>query len=115
MKQTLVHNVLGTPYVFELGERESLEIGAENVGECQVYAKKIIVCTDKEDCSKQEEVDLKVREILAHEIFHAYVNEAGLDLDDIVEEQVATFFMKNWRKMSDSILEVADETGFLDK
>lgn len=115
MKQTWIHSVLGTPYVFEFGDRESLELSPENIGECRVYAKKILVCTEKEDCVTEEELDLKVREILAHEIFHAYLNEAGIDLDDSVEEQLASFYMKNWRKMSDSILEVADETGFLDK
>ena len=111
----LIHNVLGTPYTMEVGSREELELSPENIGECRVYAKKILVCADKEDCVEEKEVDLKVREIIAHEIFHAYLNEAGIDLDEETEERIATFYMKNWRKMSDSILEVADETGFLDK
>lgn len=47
--------------------------------------------------------------------FHAFINESDVDLEPDIEEQIACFYMKNWRKMSNSILEVLDETGFLDK
>lgn len=110
----LIHNVLGTPYEVLLGDREEINIDKENMGECRVYSKKVLVCTEKGDCT-EEELEVRVQEILAHELFHAYANEAGLDLDSDTEEMVATFFMKNWRKMNNSILTVLDETGFLDK
>lgn len=109
-----VHNVLGTPYEVLLGNRDEINMSDENMGECRVYSKKILVCTEKGDCT-DEELEVRVQEIIAHEFFHAYANEAGLDLDSDTEEMVATFFMKTWRKMSDSILAVLDETGFLDK
>ena len=44
-----------------------------------------------------------------------FINESGVDLEPDIEEQIACFYMKNWRKMNNSILEVLDETGFLDK
>ena len=110
----LVHNVLDTPYEVLFGERTDTGMSEDNMGECKVYAKQILVCTEQGECTEKE-LEVKVQEIVAHEIFHAYVNEAGLDLDPDEEELVATFYMKNWRKMNNSILSVLDETGFLDK
>lgn len=110
----ILHNVLGTNYTVETGDRKTLDMCEEHSGECKVYTKEILVCTEKEDCTK-EELNLVVSEIVAHEIFHAYVNEAGIDIDERTEEAMASFFMKNWRKMNNSILEVLDVTGFLDK
>lgn len=110
----LIHNVLGTPYEVLLGDRKEICMSEDNMGECRVYSKKVLVCTEQGDCT-EEELEVRVQEIIAHEFFHAYANEAGLDLDGDTEEMIATFFMKNWRKMNDSILTVLDETGFLDK
>lgn len=106
-----VHNVLGTPYEVKLGTREELNMSEENMGECKIYAKEILVCTEKGDCNEKE-LELRVSEILAHEIFHAYCNEAGVDLSVEAEEMLATFFMKNWRKMNDSILDAIARSGF---
>lgn len=108
-----VHNVLGTAYEVLMGEREEIDIAEENMGECRVYAKRVIVCTEKGDCT-EEELRVKVQEIVAHEFFHAYLNEAGVDLDCGDEEKACDFYMKNWRKLNNSILEVLDVGGFLD-
>lgn len=110
----LEHSVLGTPYIVKIGEREEVNLNEEFMGECRVYSKEILVCTDKNGCTEIE-LEKKVQEIVAHEFFHAYMNEAGVDLDHTQEEMLATFFMKNWRKMNNSIIEVLDESGFLDK
>ena len=99
----IMHSVLGTVYEVLFGDREELHMSDDNMGECRVYGKKVLVCTESGDCSK-EELEVRTTEIIAHEIFHAYANEAGLDLDNDTEEMVAIFFMKNWKKMSDSIL-----------
>lgn len=85
----------------------------ENVGECRTYSKKIMVCTEDEECT-EEELQKKVQEVLAHEFLHAYLNEAGVLMGDEEEERLCDFFMKNWRKLNNSILEVLDESGFLD-
>ena len=114
MRKELVHNILGTPYIVEFGDRSEIVIDDNNLGECKVYKKKILVCTEKYECDEIE-LEARTQEVLAHEIFHAYANEVGLDLDDRTEEMVANFFMKNWRKTNDSILEILDVTGFLDK
>lgn len=106
----MVHNVMGTPYEVLIGERKDIGMSEDHMGECRVYSKKILVCTDLGDCT-EEERDVRVRETIAHEIFHAYANEAGLDLSDDQEEMVATFYMKNYKKMYDSILEILDGKG----
>ena len=111
--QKFVHSVLGTEYEVLFGTRKEIHMSEDNMGECRVYAKKILVCTEKGDCT-EEELEVRVQEIVAHEIFHAYANEAGLDLDPDTEEMVASFFMKTWRKMNNSILVVLDKSGFLD-
>lgn len=109
----LIHSVLGTKYEVLLGDREEIGISKDNMGECRNYSKKILVSTEQDDCT-EEELMIRTQEIVAHEIFHAYANEAGLDLTPDTEEMVANFFMKTWRKMNNSILEVLDESGFLD-
>ena len=111
--KSLIHSVLDTDYEVLIGCREEINIAEENMGECRVYAKKILVCTDQGDCT-EEELRVKVQEIVAHEFLHAYLNEAGVDLTDGDEEKICDFYMKNWRKLNNSILEVLDESGFLD-
>ena len=110
----LVHNIMGTDYEVLLGQKLEIGISDENMGECRNYSKKILVSTEQDDCTDRE-LEVRTQEVVAHEIFHAYANEAGLDLTPDNEEMVANFFMKTWRKMNNSILTVLDETGFLDK
>lgn len=107
-----IHSVLGTDYDLRFGDRKEIVLDEGNTGECRFYSKVIKVCTEEEDCS-QEELEAKVQEIVAHEIFHAYLNEAGVNLDSDTEEMVACFFMKNWRKIFNSIFEVTDKSGYL--
>ena len=109
----LIHNVLGTDYEVILDEKDQLDMLEENMGECRIYSKKILVSISQNDCT-EEELRVRTQEIVTHEFFHAYANEAGLDIDPDTEEMLATFFMKMWRKMNNSILEVLDKTGFLD-
>lgn len=109
----LIHSVLGTNYGVFFGDRSEIGIAEDNMGECRVYAKQILVCTEKGDCT-EEELEVKVQEIVAHEFLHAYLNEAGVDIESGDEEKMCDFYMKNWRKLNNSILEVLDESGFLD-
>lgn len=101
-----VHNILGTDYTFKLGTREEIDMSENNQGECKIFSKEIKVCTDPV-CSDrvldEKELIERTKEILAHEIFHAYCNECGLDVSDDTEEVFAIFFMKVWKKMYDSI------------
>lgn len=109
----LVHSVLGTEYEILFGNRDEISISEENMGECYIYSKKILVCTEKGEIS-EEELRVKVQEIVAHEFLHAYLNEAGVDIENGDEEKLCDFYMKNWRKLNNSILKVLDESGFLD-
>ena len=110
----VVHSVLDTPYTIRLGKREMIGLSSENMGECRPYAKEILVCTTDEKCTEKE-LRVRTQEILAHEFLHAYLDEAGIELDEETEEKMCYFFMKNWRKMNNSIIEVLDDFGFLDK
>lgn len=109
---SMIHSVLGTDYEVLLGSREEIGLDKEHMGECRIYSKKILVCTEEEDCTK-EELSKKVQEIVAHEFLHAYLNEAGVDIAYGDEEKMCDFYMKNWRKMSNSIIDVLDRSGFL--
>lgn len=106
-------NVLDCPYSVLVGKSKEIHIDKENMGECRTWGKKILVKTDKNGC-KEKELEVRTSEILVHEIFHAYLNESGIQIDEEVEEVMANFFMKNWRKMNNSILECLDELGLLD-
>ena len=104
-------NIMGTDYTVRFGSKKFLGMSEENMGECRVFSKEILVCTTQDDCSA-EELEVRTLEIIAHEIFHAYANEAGLDLEPDVEERVATFFMKNFDKMNDTIEELYQKWRF---
>lgn len=104
-------NVLGSVYSVKFGDKEEISLCAEHDGECRVFSKEILVNTGKDNLTEEELVE-RTKEIFAHEIFHAFVNESGVSLDDDVEEVLAVFFMKVWRKMNNTIMEVLDEMGF---
>ena len=107
------HSVLGTDYEILLGTREEISLSEENMGECRPYSKKILVSTEQEDCD-EEELMRRTQEIVAHELFHAYLNEAGIQLEERDEELLCDFMMKSWRKYNNSVLSVLEESGFLD-
>lgn len=113
MREDIKHSVLGSEYSVVLGKREEIGLSEDNMGECRIYGKEILVSTDSGDCSCTE-LEKRVQEVVAHEMLHAYLNEAGIGLDDDVEEMLCCFYMKNWRKLNNSILEVLEESGFLD-
>lgn len=110
MKRNLDLDILGSKYLVFFGDREEVKIPKEFLGECHIYSKLISLVDSIDDEPNMTEGDLenRTKEILAHEIFHAYINESGLDLDPEVEEQLANFYQKNWRKMSNSILDIFD-------
>lgn len=110
MKEVL-HSVLGTEYKVKIGE--DVKLHEDYAGECKIFTKEILV-SSKYDGFSEEELKVKVQEVVAHEFLHAYLNEAGLLLNEDVEESIADFFMKNWRKINNSILEVLDQTDYLE-
>lgn len=119
MKRNLDLDILGSKYLVFFGDREEVNIPKEFLGECHTYSK-VILLVDSDDCDEpnmtEGDLENRTKEVLVHEIFHAYINESGLDLDPEVEEQLANFYQKNWRKMSNSILDIFDRyEDLLDK
>lgn len=103
--------ILGEKYLTIFGNPKETHISEGNLGECHVYSKEIKVVDDPtyfEENLGDEEVQNRTLEVLAHEIFHAYLNESGIEIDLDIEEQIATFYQKNWKKMSNSILYIFD-------
>lgn len=113
MKKSLV-NVLGEEYTCKLGERCEVGLSPDFEGECRPYLKELRVLHSLEGVDSVEEKDSRTEGIVAHEIFHAFVSESGLDIPEDVEETLACWYMKMWRKMNNSILQVLDENGLLD-
>ena len=112
--ETLLHDVLGTEYEIMFGTKEKIGLSEEHMGLCKVYAKQILVHIGADDCDEKE-LKKRTEEIVAHELFHAYLNESGIEIDEEVEEVIANFYTKNWRKMNNSILEVLGRSGYLNK
>ena len=106
--------VLGTPYEVRLGDRKEIDLCEENDGECRQYQHILKIHHSLEGVTCEEERDNRTQEIVAHEVFHAFVAESGLDVDDDTEEKFAVWYMKMWRKLNNAILEVLDENGLLD-
>lgn len=113
MKQSIV-SILGTDYLVSAGNRKEICLDKSNDGEFRRFSNNIKVLHSLEGDVTEYEKDKRAEEIVAHEIFHAYCNESGIDVDDDTEEKFAVWYMKIWRKMNNSILQVLDENGLLD-
>lgn len=107
-------DVLGTDYEVNVGKRKELSLPRHLAGQCAPFLQKILVEHSMRKCGTEKERDGRTTEVVAHEIFHAYVRESGLDLDEDVEETLAIWYEKMWRKMNNSICGVLDELGLLD-
>ena len=107
-------SVLGTPYIVKVGEREEVGLCKEHDGECRQYSHIIKVHHSLEGVDDVGERDQRTEEIVAHEMFHAFVAESGLDISEDIEENIACWYMKVWRKMNNNILQVLDENHLLE-
>ena len=106
---TIIAGMSGTGKTqLALSYAEMLDLDEENMGECRGYSKEIKVYTGVEEVTRAE-FDQRTAEIISHEVLHAYLNEAGLDLGEEAEERMCDFYMKNWRKLSNTILDVLDD------
>lgn len=112
--KTVKTNVLGTEYEVVFGKRKEIGVPKTVGGQCYSYQHKISVEHSMRDCQKKEERDGRTVDVLAHEMFHAYVEESGLDISPDTEEQLACWYMKMWRKMNNSILQCLDKMNLLD-
>lgn len=77
-------NILGNDYKIELGDLNELEL-ADYSGKCYGYKKKILLrypqfmFTDGADDSEKQE---RFKEVLLHELVHAYSRESATHYDD---------------------------------
>lgn len=77
-------NILGTEYDFELVDLNSMEL-SKNDGVCYNYDKVIYVREPKFLFTKQDSDEVKterLREVIIHELIHAYSRESGTCYDD---------------------------------
>lgn len=107
-------NVLGTDYKVLVGKRKEIGIPKSLRGQCCNYSRQVMVEHSMRGCETKEESDRYAAEVMAHEMFHAFINESGLDIPEDIEERLAIWYEKNWRKMNNSICGLLDELGLLD-
>lgn len=117
MSLTFKENVLGTDYIVKVGEKEDIGLKDSLLGECEIFQKVIRVThsSDGEDRELEDEArDLRTREIIVHEVCHAFVNESGVSMTEEEEEKMCGFLMKNFRKISNVVLDLWDKLQLID-
>lgn len=103
-------NILGTDY--ELKEDKSI-IDSGLDGLCKEYSKEIVIRPCEEMLSPRDNMEDKIkryREVMRHEIIHAFFSEAGLD-DYSDNEQLVNWLAIQIPKMNDvfTMLKVGDK------
>lgn len=112
---TIQHeNILGTYYEVSFGDIKEIGLSEDLTGQCSRFLKKIVVEHSMRDCECETEKNRRTQETTAHEVFHAFVHESGLELEDDVEERLAVWFSRNWRKMNNTIIDLLDKLDILD-
>lgn len=111
----VVHtNILGADYEVQIGKRKELGLPKSLQGQCAYHLHQIKVEHSHRQCETDEEMDKRTQATTAHEVFHAFCKESGLDIDSDTEEKLATWYEEQWRKMNNCILGVFDEIGLVD-
>ena len=106
MKEFIV-DVMGSGYCVRCGLPSEISIGEYNAGECKIYSKVILIDLDKRDCTFAEMM-IKLGEVCAHEMLHAFLNEAGIDFDNCNEEGMCYFYMKNYLRLHEAVTYVIE-------
>lgn len=112
--KTLHTNILGADYTVNVGKRKELELPKHLKGQCAPYIRVISVEHSMRDMNTKEERNKFTMGVVAHEVFHAFVKESGLDIPEDLEERLATWYEEHWRKMNNSIYGILDELNLLD-
>ena len=103
-------SVAGVTYTVLMGTKEEVGLPKELMGSCDVYLKVIKVAYDKfEDFETEEVLEVRAKEIIYHELGHAYIHECGIMCDATEEEIICSFLETNLRKMMNSALSVMDD------
>ena len=78
-KSQLKVNVLGTEYKIEYKKREDDEQLEESDGYCDTSSKLIVVEDMKLEKGSKKDLKTYAKQVLRHEIIHAFLHESGLD------------------------------------
>lgn len=105
--------VLGQQYAVECGTRKECNIPIELEGQCYNYQKRIHVNTvnDQEPDETDVEKEGRIKNTVAHEVFHAFCTESGIYLPGDIEEQLATFYGQQWEKLHSVATQILEEMG----
>ena len=105
-------DVLGTEYTVCVGTREELrpDVPDEWDGCCFTYDKTIFVVRDFEDVRTPEGKTEILKEILGHELAHAFLFESGFKVHED-EEDTVVWLSRNSFKLVNCVLSVLDELG----
>ena len=107
--------ILGTTYHLKFGTHEELELTTEVDGDCNYYSKVIRVRSDLffgSDDKTDEELLIARREVLAHEITHAFFHEAGLDgygTDEVLVDWIALMLSRLTESVEKAFSELLDK------
>ena len=112
--KTLHTNILGADYEVNVGKRKEIGLPKHLRGQCAPFLHNISVEHSMRQMRTEEERDKFTANVVAHEVFHAFVKESGLELPEDLEERLATWYEEHWRKMNNSICNILDELNLLD-
>lgn len=99
-------NILGIEYEIKLCDLNCEEL-PDNDGVCQTYRKKILVREPKymfKSDDLEEEKKERFKEVLVHELVHAYCRESGVHYDD--DENLVDWIAFMMPKVVDSYNEI---------
>lgn len=92
-------DICGVTYRCIIGDRDSIEIASDSQGECNVYSKEIVVCSDLDVSFEKDGCRSKyLMEVIRHEISHAMLYECGL-VTDASSEKLPEWLSVNVMKL----------------
>ncbi len=99
-------NVLGTEYIIKVDSDYLKENGADGV--CKSYDKEIVIRENADFLcpnDKAETKELRKKEVIRHELIHAFFDESGLN-DYSQNEQLVDWLASQFPKMLQAFKEV---------
>lgn len=102
-------DILGTDYAVSVGKRKEIGLPKHLRGQCCNFLKEIKVEHSMRGCEVKQESDLLAESTVAHEVFHAYICESGIDIPEDVEEVLAVWYERQWKKMDSTIHSILRE------
>lgn len=109
-------NICGSEYTVKCGSKKELNIPPNVDGETNFYMKEIKVCDDFSDETSYKDMESEeakcnyLKEVVVHEIAHAYLYENG-KVTEGQSEKYAEWFSVNLMKMCNLALEIEDKLG----